>query len=181
LSTEPPQEIQSAPVVDTRQGTPSAEPNNNEKQAEEKNQSTVAEAGAQQTSEIRASEVRQGSISVEASRYPSIHITPELKEAAARSGATLQIGEPVSRVEPVYPEDAERQGIEGTVKLRVLITRDGAVQSVQVVSGPSLLAGAAVNAVRQWRYQPTLLGDQPVEIAQDITVVFRIPGTSIAN
>jgi TonB family protein len=81
----------------------------------------------------------------------------------------------------VYPEDAERQGIEGTVKLRVLITRDGAVQSVQVVSGPSLLAGAAVNAVRQWRYQPTLLGDQPVEIAQDITVVFRIPGTSIAN
>jgi TonB family protein len=179
LSNEPQEKIQSAPssLADTQERTPPAEPDTNKKQADEKPQSTPPEV-TQQTSETRQGEIRQGSISIETRGYPSIRIPPELKQEAARSGASLQIGEPVARVAPLYPEDAERQGVEGTVKLRVVITKDGAVQNLEVLAGPSLLATAAVNAIRQWHYRPTLLGDQPVEVVEEITVVFRITNTS---
>ena len=101
-------------------------------------------------------------------------MTPELKAKTSQPGTTLQTGHLSARVEPVYPQDAERQGIAGTVKLRILIGRDGTVQSVQVVNGPAGLAPASVNAISQWRYQPTLVGGQPVETEQDITVVFSL-------
>jgi protein TonB len=64
--------------------------------------------------------------------------------------------------------------VEGTVKLRAIVGKDGAVENVTVISGPPLLASAAVATVRQWRYKPTLLGDQPVEVAEDISIVFQL-------
>lgn len=119
-------------------------------------------------------QVPRGSVSVSSSTYPSIRVPPELKSEASSSGASLQIGESISRVDPIYPEQAERQGVEGTVRLRAIIGKDGAVQDVEVLSGPALLVSAGVSAIRQWRYQPTLLGDQPIEVAEDITIVFRL-------
>jgi protein TonB len=95
------------------------------------------------------------------------------------AGESLQIGESISRTAPSYPEEAEKQVLEGTVKLRALIGKDGAVDDVKVMSGPPLLASAAVAAVRQWRYNPTFLGDQPIEVAEDITIVFRLPARPI--
>ena len=127
------------------------------------------------------SPVRRGSVSVSAGSYPAIRVPPELKAEAARSGASLQIGEPLSRVDPVYPEEAERQGIEGTVKLRAIIGKDGAVQDVQAIEGPPALATAAANAIRQWRYQPTMLDTQPVEVAQEFAIVFRLAKAAAAN
>jgi periplasmic protein TonB len=73
----------------------------------------------------------------------------------------------------LYPEEAARQRLEGTVKVHAIIGRDGTIQSV-VASGPHLLAEAAMSAVRQWRYKPTLLGGQAIEADQDIVVVFRL-------
>jgi TonB family protein len=161
-----------SPLAATEESKPLAEPN-----TEERAQSTPAEAPAVQ----KTSEILQGSVSTEMSRYPAIRISPELKKQAAQSGASLQIGEPISQLSPVYPEEAERQGIEGTVQLRALVGKDGAVENVEVVNGPSLLATAAVNAIRQWHFRPTLLGDQPIEVTEEITVVFRVRKTSAAG
>jgi len=88
----------------------------------------------------------------------------------------LQIGRAISLVEPVYPEDAKSQGIEGTVKLHVVVGGDGSVQNVELKSGPALLAKAASSAIREWRYAKTLLGGQPVETEQDVIIKFRMAG-----
>jgi len=119
------------------------------------------------------SERPRGTVSVSASTYPSIRVPPELRSGATSSAESLQIGESVSRIDPTYPEEAERQHIDGTIKLRAFVGKDGTVENVEVMSGPPLLASAAVSAVRHWRYKPTLLGDHPIEVAQDITIVFR--------
>jgi len=113
--------------------------------------------------------------------YPSIRVPAELSSQKLPQGRSLQIGRTISRVEPAYPDDAKREGIEGTVKLHVVVGRDGAVESVEPVSGPPLLAKAATNAVREWRYAQTLLGGQPVETEQDIVVKFRLLNSSISR
>jgi TonB family protein len=116
--------------------------------------------------------IPQGSVTVSLSGYPSIRVPAELRPQTV--GAKLQIGEVISRVNPTYPEDAEREHIEGVVKLHAIIGTDGAVRDAQAVSGPPQLADAAVRAVRQWRYLPTLLGGQPIETGQDFNIVFRL-------
>jgi protein TonB len=92
----------------------------------------------------------------------------------SKLGASLQIGGLISRVDPTYPEEAERQHIEGTVKLHAIIGTDGAIRSIEVVSGPPLLAQAAARAVQQWRYKQTSLGGRPIETEEDIVAVFRL-------
>jgi protein TonB len=119
-------------------------------------------------------EVVKGTVSVNASPFPSIRVPPELKSQISKQGASLQIGQLTSRVEPAYPEDAQHQRIEGVVKLRAIIARDGSVQDIDQMSGPPLLVAAAANAVRQWHYKPTSLDGQPVEATESITVTFRL-------
>ena len=116
--------------------------------------------------------ISQGSVTVSFSTYPSLRVPPELRSQAV--GAKLQIGRIISRIDPVYPEDAERLRIGGTVNIRAIIGTDGSVKGLEGISGPPLLVPAAASAVRQWRYQPTLLRDQPIETAQDVTIVFRL-------
>lgn len=126
---------------------------------------------------VEPAEIVKGTVSVSASPFPSLHVPPELKSQISRQGASLQIGPLVSRVEPVYPEDAQHQRIEGVVKLHIIIGRDGNVQDVDQMSGPPLLVAAAANAIRQWRYRPTSLGGEPVEAGESITVTFRLQPT----
>jgi TonB family protein len=121
-----------------------------------------------------APEIVKSSVSVSASPYPSIRVPPELKAQLSRAGGSLQIGQLISRVEPIYPESAERERIEGLVKLRAIIGTDGAVRGIEDSSGPPPLVSAATTAVRQWRYTPTSLGGQPVEAGVTITIVFRL-------
>jgi periplasmic protein TonB len=61
----------------------------------------------------------------------------------------------------------------GTVHLRATIGKDGTVESVRPMNGPTLLIPSSIDAVRQWRYQPTLLEQQPIEMQEDITIEFR--------
>jgi TonB family protein len=87
----------------------------------------------------------------------------------------LQIGQLTNMVEPVYPPDARQAHLEGTVKLHVVVGANGEVQSFRTVSGPESLAQAAMLAVREWRYRPTLLNGKAVETQEDVTFVFRLP------
>jgi TonB family protein len=85
----------------------------------------------------------------------------------------VQMGERLSNIEPVYPAQAAQKRMGGTVHLRATIGQDGTVGSVRAISGPTLLIASAIDAVRQWRYQPTLLDQQPIEMLEDITIEFR--------
>jgi TonB family protein len=78
------------------------------------------------------------------------------------------------RVDPTYPLEARTRGIEGTVRLHAIIAKDGSVMQLQVVSGPPTLTQATLDAVRQWRYEPTLLNGQAVEVDTTIDVVFQV-------
>jgi protein TonB len=79
------------------------------------------------------------------------------------------------RVEPEYPEEARQQQIQGLVVLDVRIGRDGEVQSVNLVRGQSLLADAAIAAVKLWRFNPRTLNGQPTEMQTTVTLNFRLP------
>lgn len=79
----------------------------------------------------------------------------------------------IDRVMPTYPIPAQRAGIQGDVKLHALISRDGSIQSLSLISGPPLLVQAAVAAVQQWKYRPYILNGQAVEVETLITVSFK--------
>ena len=118
------------------------------------------------------------SVAVSTDPYPSIRVPADISSQKPSSERSLQIGRAISLVEPVYPEDAKSQGIEGTVKLHVVVGGDGSVQNVELTSGSVLLAKAATSAIREWHYAKTLLGGQPVETEQDVIVKFRMAGPS---
>jgi len=72
------------------------------------------------------------------------------------------------------PPEAGRARIEGTVVLRAVIGKDGSVQNVRVESGLPVLAQAAIDAVKQWRYKPYLLNGEPIEVDSQITINFAL-------
>jgi TonB family protein len=116
---------------------------------------------------------RSATVEIMADPYPSIRTPAEHKSKKTPKGNSLQLGRLISRVEPVYPEGAKQQGIEGTVKLHAVIGRDGTIAQVQA-DGPPAFVPVATSAVRQWRYSQTLLGGQPVETEENIGITFRL-------
>ena len=78
------------------------------------------------------------------------------------------------RVEPIYPALARQIHREGQVELHAIISTDGSIQSLQVVSGDALFLRSAIDAVNQWRYRATVLNGQPVEIETYITVIYTL-------
>lgn len=78
----------------------------------------------------------------------------------------------INRVDPIYPVIAKNAHVSGEVKIRATIGTDGAVKDYVVVSGSPLLRRAALDAVRLWRYRPTKLNGEPVELETFITVNF---------
>lgn len=80
------------------------------------------------------------------------------------------------RVQPVYPPIAREARVQGTVELRAVISKSGTIENLVVVRGHPMLAGAAIEAVRQWRYRPYLLNNEPVEVETNITVNFLLSG-----
>ena len=77
-------------------------------------------------------------------------------------------------VPPDYPLLARQMKVQGAVKLQALISRDGTIQELQILSGPSILAAAAREAVKQWHFKPYIQNGQPVETQAHITVNFTI-------
>lgn len=82
----------------------------------------------------------------------------------------------IHKVAPPYPGIARAGRIQGDVVLKAIISRDGSIQDLQLVSGHPMLVPAAIEAVRQWRYRPYLLNGQPVEVETTITVIFTLSG-----
>jgi periplasmic protein TonB len=91
-----------------------------------------------------------------------------------RVGGVIQAPTRVAYVAPVYPRLALASKVEGTVILEAMIDEKGAVREVRVLRSSQLLDGAAVDAVRQWRFTPTLLNGQPVPVVMTVTVGFSL-------
>ena len=80
----------------------------------------------------------------------------------------------VKKIQPDYPAEAQEKKIEGTVKLQVIVRKDGSVTVQNVLEGNPILSPAATESVGQWRYEPWLLNGQPIEMQATIEVVFSL-------
>jgi len=88
--------------------------------------------------------------------------------------SVLRPAKPVFRPEPAYPELARRMRVSGVVELEGIVGTDGRIREPKLLSGNPLLAPAAMEAVRRWVYEPTILNGQAVEVIAPITVTFRL-------
>jgi TonB family protein len=98
---------------------------------------------------------------------------PDLKpEGPGKVGGNVKEPRLVSRVMPEYPLVAKQSGIQGDVVVKTTIDVKGNVANVQVVSGPAMLRGPALAALRRWRYEPSTLNGQPIEVQMLVTIKF---------
>lgn len=86
----------------------------------------------------------------------------------------VMAGQKISGDSPVYPQDAKDQRVQGTVVLEATIGKDGSVEALHVVSGPSILQRSSIEAVKTWMYKPFLLNGDPVEVETQISVVYTL-------
>ncbi len=91
-----------------------------------------------------------------------------------RVGGQVEAAKLIFQPKPEYPPLAKMARIQGTVRLEAVISKDGTIQDLKVVSGHPLLVKAALEAVQRWRYQPTLLNGEPVEVVTEIDVNFTL-------
>ena len=91
-----------------------------------------------------------------------------------RVGGQVEAAKLIYKPTPEYPPLAKMARIQGTVRLEAVIAKDGTIQDLKVLSGHPLLVKAALDAVKQWRYQPTLLNGEPVEVVTEIDVNFTL-------
>jgi protein TonB len=103
---------------------------------------------------------------------PEKHAAPKPQIIRLSSGVVA--AKAVFQPKPSYPPLAVIAHIQGTVVLEAIIGKDGAIQDLKVLSGHPLLVRAALDAVKTWRYQPTLLNSEPVEVLTEINVNFQL-------
>jgi protein TonB len=89
-------------------------------------------------------------------------------------GGNVQADKLVQQPRPVYPPLAKQARISGVVHLAAVISKDGTIQDLKVISGHPLLIPSALEAVKQWVYQPTQLNGEPVEVSTQIDVNFTL-------
>jgi len=99
---------------------------------------------------------------------------PKLAGQKLRVSSGVAQGQLLRQVNPQYPPQARQERVEGTVVLQAVIGKDGSVRNLNIVSGPSLLTKAAMEAVKQWRYRPFALNGEPVEADTQINVNFKL-------
>jgi TonB family protein len=116
-----------------------------------------------------------------AQNAPSAAEPSPARPSRIRISAEVAQAQLISQVAPVYPTSAKEAKISGTVTLHVVIGKAGAVQQVEFVSGPQIFLASAMDAVKQWRYKPTLLNSQPVEVDTTVVVVFDLSKAASTN
>jgi periplasmic protein TonB len=99
---------------------------------------------------------------------------PKPTQQRIRQGGQVQAAKLVNKVQPMYPPLARQTRISGTVRLHAIIAKNGSVEQLEVISGHPLLVQAALDAVRQWKYQPTTLNGENVEVDTTIDVIFSL-------
>src|SRR6266550_6372596 len=105
---------------------------------------------------------------------PPKEIRKSDEKRAVKVSEPVQQAQLVSRIEPRYPPLALQTRKEGTVLLHAIISREGRIKAIEVASGSPWFVQAALDAVREWRYRPTYLNGEPVEVETSITVIFRL-------
>lgn len=108
-------------------------------------------------------------------------VAPVAAQEPVRVGGDIKEPRRISDVRPVYPAIAQQAGIEGIVIIEAIIGTDGAVESARILRPVPLLDQAALDAVTQWRYTPTLLNGQPVKVVMTVTVTFNLTGQQPAR
>jgi len=88
--------------------------------------------------------------------------------------SVMEAGVVLSRVQPLYPQIAIVNRIQGTVHLNAVITPSGTLDELRILSGQPVLAQAAVNAVRQWKFRPYVLNGKPIEVQTEVIVRFSL-------
>jgi protein TonB len=106
----------------------------------------------------------------------SIVPLPPTPSARPPRVSRMMEGNLIYRVQPQYPALARQARVQGVVVLRAVISRDGRIENLQVISGHPLLVKSAVDAVQQWRYRPYYLNNEPVEVETQVTVNFTLSG-----
>lgn len=101
---------------------------------------------------------------------------PPKPTAPLRVGGNVMAAKEIYAPQPQYPQIAKMAHVQGTVVLHAVINENGTIQELQFVSGPALLRNAAMEAIRTWRYKPTVLDGQPVKVDTTISVVFSLGG-----
>jgi protein TonB len=99
---------------------------------------------------------------------------PRPTQTRIRQGGAVTAASLINRVQPSYPPLARQTRISGTVRLHAIISKTGSVQQLEVISGHPLLVQAALDAVKQWKYRPTTLNGEPVEVDTTIDVIFSL-------
>jgi protein TonB len=116
------------------------------------------------------------------SNVPTVAPPPPVKKEPPPTPKRINVGGAVQKarllrqVQPQYPPLARQARIQGTVKLTAVIDKDGSIQQLEVINGHPLLIPSAMQAVKQWRYKPTLLNGQAVEVVTQIDVNFTLSG-----
>ena len=82
----------------------------------------------------------------------------------------------IRRIQPAYPPLARQARIQGPVVLQAEIGKDGSIQNLRLISGHPMLAPAAIEAIKQWKYKPYILNGEPVEVETTITFNFTLSG-----
>jgi periplasmic protein TonB len=93
-----------------------------------------------------------------------------------RVSSGVSTGLLIKKVQPNYPPLAKQARIQGHVLLQAEISKDGTIQNLQLISGHPMLAPAAIEAVKQWRYKPYLLNGEPVAVETQVDVIFSLAG-----
>jgi protein TonB len=102
--------------------------------------------------------------------------SPPHSDKPMRVSAGVTAGMLMAPIRPVYPQIAKAARVEGAVVVEAIISKAGVIESLHVVSGPEMLRGAAIEAIREARYQPYRLNGEPTEVQTTITVNFKIGG-----
>ncbi len=108
-------------------------------------------------------------------RTTEFHLPPCISPAHRTIGVSAGVaaGMIKTKIDPIYPAEALKHDVSDTVILHAIIGRDGHVAALQIISGPAQLHQAALNAVRQWTYQPYRLNNRSVEVETTINVAFN--------
>jgi len=123
------------------------------------------------------------SLTVTPGQMMPVSTPPPVSPLASQNGDSIRLTEEAARalaihtVDPAYPQEARAQKLQGAVVLQTVIGRDGSVQDVKLVRGYFVLAKAAINAVKQWRFRPSTINGRPVEAQTVITLNFTYPSS----
>jgi periplasmic protein TonB len=99
---------------------------------------------------------------------------PRVEVKKLRVSGGVQASKLINKPTPLYPPIAKQARVQGTVVLAAMISKSGTVEGLKVVSGHPMLTQAALQAVRNWKYQPTYLNGEPVEVETTINVNFTL-------